>query len=42
MDSYKRFDERLLPNKKDFDIDLNMEGIKEADYEHAKKVWKGP
>ena len=40
MDSWKRFDERLLPNKKDFYRDLNMEGITEPDYKHAKKVWE--
>ena len=40
MDSWKRFGERLLPNKKDFYNDLNMEGITEADYKHAKEVWK--
>ena len=31
MDSWKRFDERLLPNKKDFYSDLNMKGITEAE-----------
>ena len=36
MDSWKRFDERLLPNKEDFYCDLNME----ADYKHAKKDGK--
>ena len=38
MDSSKRFDETLLPVKKKFYNNLNMEDI--TDYKHAKKVWK--
>ena len=26
--------------KHDFNSNLNMEDIKDADYEHAKKIWK--
>ena len=40
MDSWKRFDETLLPNKKDFYSSINMEGITSVDYTHAKRVFK--
>ena len=40
MDSWKRFDETLLPNKKDFYSSINMEGITSVDYRHAKRVFK--
>ena len=40
MDSWKRSDERLLPNKEDFDSDLNMEVMTDVDYRHAKRVFK--
>ena len=40
MDSSKRFDERLLPEKEDFYSNLNMEDITNADYKHVKRVWK--
>ena len=40
MDSWKRFDERLLPNKEDFYSDLNMEVMTDVDYRHAKRVFK--
>ena len=40
MDSWKRFDKTSLPDKKDFYSILNMEDITDADYKHAKKVWK--
>ena len=40
MDSWKRFDETSLPEKKDFYHHLNMEDTTDADYKHAKKVWK--
>ena len=40
MHSWKRFDETLLPKKEDFYSNLNMEDITDADYKHAKKVWK--
>ena len=37
IDSWKRFDEILLPNKDDFYSSLKMEGLTVADYRHAKK-----
>ena len=37
MDSWKRFDETLLPNK-DFYSSLNMEDITDADYRHVKNI----
>ena len=40
MDSWERYDETLLPNKKDFYGSLNMEDITDIDYRHATKVWK--
>ena len=36
MDSWKRFDEKSLPNKEDFYSSLNMEDIADVDYRHAK------
>ena len=40
MNSWKRFNETSLPNKKDFFSCLNMEDITDIDYRHAKKVFK--
>ena len=40
MDRWDRFDKTLLHNKEDFYSSLNMEGITDADYRHAKKVFK--
>ena len=40
MDSWKRFDETLLPNKEDFNSSLRMEDIINIDYRHAKKIYK--
>ena len=40
MDSWERFDEKLMPNKEDFYSSLNMKGITDIDYRHAKKVFK--
>ena len=40
MDSCERFEETLLPNKEDFYISLNMEGISDVDYRHATRVLK--
>ena len=40
MDSWKRFDETLLPDKKEFYSSLNIEGITNVDYRHAKEVFK--
>ena len=37
MDSWKKFDETLLPDKKDFYSNLSMEDITDVDYNHAKK-----
>ena len=39
VDSWKRFDEKLLPNK-DFYSSLNMEDITDVDYRHAKEIYK--
>ena len=39
MDSWKRFDEKLLPNK-DFSSSLNMEDFTDVDYRHAKEIYK--
>ena len=36
MDNLEIFDEALLPNKEDFYSSLNMEGITDVDYRHAK------
>ena len=40
MDSWKRFNETELPDKKSFYSELNKEGITDEDYAHAQKVWK--
>ena len=40
MDSWKRFDETSLPEKEDFCSNLNMLDVTNADYRHAKRVWK--
>ena len=40
MDSWKKFNETSLPNKEDFYSNLNMEGITDVGYRHAKKVFK--
>ena len=40
MDSWERFDEKLLPKKEKSYTSLNMEGIIDVDYRHAEKVWK--
>ena len=37
MDSWKRFDETMLPNKKAFYSELNLEDVADQDYIHAKK-----
>ena len=39
MNSWERFDEPSLPNKKAFYSELNLEDI-DKDYEHAQKVWE--
>ena len=38
MNSWERFDEPSLPNKKAFYSELNLEDIIDKDYEHAQKV----
>ena len=40
MDSWERFDEKLLPDRKAFCSNLNMEDITNVDYRLAKKVFK--
>ena len=40
MDSWERFDENTIPPKEAFYIELNLECITDADYEHVKKVWE--
>ena len=40
MDSWKRFDEILLPNEEAFYNSLNMEDIIDVDYRHGKRVFK--
>ena len=40
MDSWERFNEKLLPNKKDFYSNFNMEDISDIDYRHANNVFK--
>ena len=40
MDDFEKFDETLMPDKKDFYIHLNMKDITDADYAHAKRVCK--
>ena len=40
MNSWKGFDEILLPNKKAFCSKLNLEDISDKDYIHVQKVCK--
>ena len=40
MNSWETFDEELLPEKEAFYSSLNMEGITDVDYRHAKRVYK--
>ena len=40
IDSWKRFDENTIPPKEAFYSKLNLENIKNKDYEHAKKYEK--
>ena len=39
MDSWEKFDETSLPDKKDFYRNLDLEHIVDLDYAHAQKVW---
>ena len=40
MDSWERFDENTIPPKEAFYSKLNLENIRDQDYEHIKKVWE--
>ena len=40
MDSWKKFNEELLPDKEAFYSSLNVEDIIDGDYRHAKRVFK--
>ena len=40
MDSWKKFNETSLPDKKDFYSNLNLEDITDKNYAHAQKVWE--
>ena len=39
MDSWEKFHETVLPPKKDFYSNLNLEDISDGDHKHAQKVW---
>ena len=39
MDSWSKFNDRELPSKDKFYSALNMRGISDADYNHARSVW---
>ena len=40
IDNWEGFDETSLPEKEAFYSSLNMEGITNLDYRHAKRVYK--
>ena len=40
MDNWEKFDEITIPLKETFYSKLNLEGISDAEYAHAQKVWK--
>ena len=40
MDSWEKFDETSLSPKEDFYSELNLEGVSDEDYAHARKVWE--
>ena len=40
MNDWDKFKETKLPPKEAFHSKLNMTGVSEEDYEHAKRVWK--
>ena len=40
MDSWNKFDETALPHKEYFCSSLNMNGVTDVDYRHAKKYEK--
>ena len=40
MDHWEKFNETTLPEKEEFYSNLNMEDITDADYMHAKRIFK--
>ena len=40
MDNWEKFNETTMPAKEVFYWKLNLEGISDADYAHAQKVWE--
>ena len=40
MDEWEKFNETSLPEKEDFYSNVNMEDFTDADYMHAKRVYK--
>ena len=40
MDSWERFNEKSLPDKKAFYSELYLEDITDEDYAHAQKIFK--
>ena len=40
MDDWNRFKETALPPKEAFYSKLNMSGVSNQDYEHARRVWR--
>ena len=40
MDSWEKIDETKIPPKEAFYSKLNLEGISDADYAHAQKLWE--
>ena len=39
-DSWERFNEESLPDKKSFNSKLNLEDSTDEDYAHGQKMWK--
>ena len=39
MNDWEKFNETKLPPKEAFYSKLNMTGVREEDYEHARRVW---
>ena len=40
MDNWEKFNETTIPPKEAFYSELNLEGISDTIYVHAKKVWE--
>ena len=40
MDGWNRFKETVLPPKKAFYSKLDMSGVSDQDYKHARRVWR--